>query len=66
MTNISTQLKTTLEKDFCINKLNILKKLESRVDDTVKYLYGLNDCQAVEAVLMKHNHGNSLLAFLLK
>ena len=60
MTNISTQLKTTLEKDFCINKLNILKKLESRVDDTVKYLYGLNDCQAVEAVLMKHNHGNSL------
>lgn len=60
MTNISSQLKDQLENNFCLNSLNIEKKLESTLDDTVKYLYGLNGGDVVETVLMKHHHGNSL------
>lgn len=60
MTNISIQLKSKLENYFCLNRLNISRKLESCTDNTVKYLYELSDKNHIETVLMEYRHGNSL------
>lgn len=60
MSNISLALRTKLSELFCIKSLNIERKLESHVDNTVKYLYRLSDGMFVETVLMEYNHGMSL------
>lgn len=60
MSNISAQLRGALEEKFCIKSLKIKKRLVSSIDNTVKYLYGLPDGEAVESVLMEYKHGNSL------
>lgn len=60
MTNISSTLRTKMNNEFYINLLNISRKLESRVDNIVKYLYGLSDGNLIETVLMEYNHGMSL------
>lgn len=60
MTNISAQLRERLESKFCIKSLFVTKMLESNVDNTVKYLYELDDKNHIETVLMEYNHGNSL------
>ena len=36
------------------------KRLESCIDDTVKYLYEMYDGEYVESVVMKYNHGYSI------
>lgn len=60
MSNISLSLRTKLDEGFCINSINIVKKLESHIDNTVKYLYELSDGNHVECVMMEYKHGNSL------
>lgn len=60
MSNISLSLRTKLNEEFCINSINIVKKLESHIDNTVKYLYELSDGNHVECVMMEYKHGNSL------
>lgn len=60
MSNISAQFRTKLEENFCIKNINIVKKLESCKDNTVKYLYELEDKNFIETVLMEYNHGYSL------
>ncbi len=60
MSNISLGLRTKLSDAFCIKNLNIERKLESGIDNTVKYLYRLSDGMYVETVLMEYNHGMSI------
>ncbi|MCL1788934.1 MAG: 23S rRNA (adenine(2503)-C(2))-methyltransferase RlmN [Oscillospiraceae bacterium] len=60
MTDTPAQLREVLEANFCIKSLNIQKTLVSGRQDTVKYLYGLNDGNKIETVFMSHKHGNSL------
>ena len=60
MSNISKQLRTKLSENFCLKSLNIERKLESETDNTVKYLYRLDDGNFIETVLMEYNHGYSL------
>lgn len=60
MSNISLSLSTKLNEIFCIKKLNVVRKLESSIDNTVKYLYELPDGNHIESVLMDYKHGNSL------
>lgn len=60
MTNISAQLRAQLEEKFCIKELFVEKKLESSIDNTVKYLYRLPDGEHIEAVLMEYKHGNTI------
>lgn len=60
MSNISAQFRGELSENFCIKLLKIKKRLVSSIDNTVKYLYGLPDGEAVESVLMEYKHGNSL------
>lgn len=42
-----------------INKISILKRFDSNIDDTSKYLFLLEDGNIIESVLMKYNHGNT-------
>ncbi|MDE7230348.1 MAG: 23S rRNA (adenine(2503)-C(2))-methyltransferase RlmN [Oscillospiraceae bacterium] len=60
MTNISAQKRAEFSEIFYINSLKIKKRLVSRIDNTVKYLYGLSDGESVETVLMEYKHANSL------
>ncbi len=58
MTNIKKEVIEKLKQDFSIEPLNILKK---QIDtDVCKYLFELKDKNRIEAVLMKHDYGNSL------
>lgn len=60
MTDIPLKLRARLKNDCYIASLKILRKLRSRIDGTVKYLYELYDGETIESVLMKYEHGYSL------
>ncbi len=60
MTDISIQLRGLLKEKFCVNRLFVQKRLESCIDNTVKYLYRLSDGNFVETVLMEYSYGYSL------
>lgn len=60
MSNLSAQFRGELSEKFCIKQLKIKKRLVSGIDNTVKYLYGLSDGEAVESVLMDYKHGAAL------
>lgn len=58
--NIPYKLISKLEEEFYINCTKIRKKLVSAQDDTVKYLYMLEDGEEIETVFMSYNYGNSV------
>ena len=60
MTNIPLSVRRILDENSYINSLKIKKKLASRVDDTVKYLYEAMDGQTLETVMMPQPYGASL------
>lgn len=60
MTDISVKLRELLKEKFFINRLEMQRKLESRIDNTIKYLYKLSDGNFVETVLMEYNYGRSI------
>lgn len=57
MSNLPKTLRESLCNIFEIRSVKIKKRLESKVDDTVKYLYELYDGECIESVLMKYHHG---------
>ncbi|MEE0946391.1 MAG: 23S rRNA (adenine(2503)-C(2))-methyltransferase RlmN [Acutalibacteraceae bacterium] len=57
MSNISKELRASLNEKCYIADVQIVRRLESQIDGTIKYLYRLFDGQTVESVLMKYNHG---------
>ncbi len=58
MTNIKKDVIERLNNDFDTSFIKIVKRLEDK--DTYKYLFELNDSNHIEAVVMKHNYGNSV------
>ncbi len=60
MTNLPAALRGQLDEKYYINAIQVKKKLVSKLDGTVKYLYELRDGNCVEAVLMHYHHGSSL------
>lgn len=58
MRNVSKRTIELLTADFRIETLIMLDKKEEL--DVVKYLFGLADNNQIEAVLMRHDYGNSL------
>lgn len=60
MTDISNSLKEKLKENTYISTLQIYKRFESKLDDTVKYLFELQDGNIIETVAMKYHHGYSL------
>ena len=60
MRNIPADLKAFLKSSSYIAVANIEKKLVSRYDKTVKYLFSFNDGECVESVVMSYKHGYSI------
>lgn len=58
MRNLKKETILLLEQHYKMNFIKILTKQEGK--DVVKYLLQLEDNNKVEAVLMKHDYGNSL------
>lgn len=60
MNNIPRSLRQRLD-DVCEFRLpRVLKRLESQIDGTIKYLFELIDGECIESVFMKYEHGNTL------
>ncbi|MBO7289002.1 MAG: 23S rRNA (adenine(2503)-C(2))-methyltransferase RlmN [Clostridia bacterium] len=57
MTNVSKALKDKLSENYYVSTMEIVKKLESRIDKTKKYLFKLHDGNMVESVVMYYKHG---------
>ncbi len=60
MTNISKDLIAKLNDNFVILSCTIEKKLISRYDNTVKYLYSLPDGEYLECVVMDYKYGHTI------
>ena len=58
MSNIKKEVIEKLKEDFIISNLKIITKQVGT--DVCKYLFELDDKNAIEAVLMRHDYGNSL------
>ncbi|KPK00153.1 MAG: hypothetical protein AMK71_08670 [Nitrospira bacterium SG8_35_4] len=57
MSNLSKHLRTQLESIACISGFNLLKNSISR-DGSQKFLFGLEDGESIESVLMPNNTGH--------
>lgn len=60
MTNLSKPFIAKLKENAEIRKITIEKKLVSKIDGTVKYLFGLDDGEKIESVFMRYKHGNTI------
>lgn len=60
MSDLPAALRAQLEQTAALNFAKIQKRLVSRMDNTVKYLYIYRDGQCVEGVRMLYKHGASL------
>ncbi len=60
MTNISKNLIQELNDNFVIFSCTIEKKLVSRYDNTVKYLFALPDGEYLECVVMDYKYGHTI------
>lgn len=60
MTNIGKTTKAKLEEVAIFDLPTVRRKLVSKLDGTVKYLFELSDRNCVESVVMKYKHGNTI------
>ena len=59
-TNISKAFRERLKENTDLTKLEPVEVFKSKIDDTQKYLFALNDGNIIESVRMKYEHGNSV------
>ena len=59
MTNLSKDFREKLNNFCVITSLKPVEVLTSKIDDTKKFLFELEDGNVIESVLMKYHHGNS-------
>ena len=60
MTNLPAALREKLASEYALSKVTIERKLVSKIDGTVKYLFRLEDGEHVEGVRMAYKRGGSL------
>ncbi len=60
MTDLPRSLQAKLQEDAKIATLSIYARYRSQMDETVKYLFALEDGNIIETVAMKYHHGWSL------
>ncbi|MBQ6846879.1 MAG: 23S rRNA (adenine(2503)-C(2))-methyltransferase RlmN, partial [Oscillospiraceae bacterium] len=60
MTDIPLSLRQKLSEEFDIFLPTVYKKLVSKLDGTVKYLFRLSDGNIIESVVMNYHHGKSI------
>ncbi|MFY9213788.1 MAG: 23S rRNA (adenine(2503)-C(2))-methyltransferase RlmN [Tissierellaceae bacterium] len=51
------KLRQELKESAKVNRVRLLKRLDSKIDNTKKYLFLLEDNNIIESVLMEHKHG---------
>ena len=59
MTNLPKDLRTQLEQDYSISSCEIVRKQQS-ASGAAKYLFRLQDGQAIESVVMRYSYGYSV------
>ena len=60
MTNLPLKMRETLKEQYTLYRPKILKKQTSAIDGTIKYLWEMQDGNAVETVFMRNNYGNTV------
>jgi len=60
MTNLPKALRDTLAERYPICAPEVIRKQESKLDGTIKYLWRLSDGNCVETVLMRYHYGNTV------
>lgn len=60
MSNLPKAMREKLAEDYYISSFKIEKKLVSKKDGTVKYLFSLCDGEYVESVIMKYKYGYTI------
>jgi 23S rRNA (adenine2503-C2)-methyltransferase len=60
MTNLSAALRGRLDEVAVANPVRIMDSFKSKLDETEKFLYALNDGNLIEGVLMRYHHGDTL------
>lgn len=60
MTNLSKDFRNELNSNFFILNLKIIKKFESAVDGTIRYIFASHDNCLIETVLMRYKYGYSI------
>ena len=60
MSDLSKTLREKLRENYYIYAPKVLRKQVSAIDGTIKYLWELQDGQAVETVVMSYKHGNTV------
>lgn len=60
MTNVGKATKEKLSRAVDVRFPSVRRKLVSRLDGTVKYLFSLTDGNCIESVVMKYEHGYTI------
>ena len=60
MTNIPQSLRQQLQQAHPMHAPEVVRKQESKLDGTIKYLWQLADGNCVETVLMRYHYGNTV------
>lgn len=60
MTNLSKNLRQTLNEKYEIRNVKPVNVLVSKIDGTRKYLFEIKGGSIIESVLMRYHHGNSV------
>ena len=60
MTNLPQSLRAVLAEKYPICPPTVVRKQESKLDGTIKYLWQLSDGNCVETVLMRYHYGNTV------
>ena len=60
MTDLPKDLRQSLAQTYLLTAPQVVRRQESALDGTVKYLWRLHDGNCVETVLMRYHHGNTV------
>ena len=60
MTNLPKNLRDILAQQYPMCPPTVVRKQESKLDGTIKYLWQLSDGNCVETVLMRYHYGNTV------
>lgn len=60
MTNVGKATKEKLSRVVDVSFMSVRRKLVSKLDGTVKYLFELSDGNCIESVVMKYEHGYTI------
>lgn len=60
MSDLSKSLRQMLNETCFLTAPKVVRKQESKLDGTIKYLWELGDGNCIETVLMRYQHGNTV------